>query len=298
MPQVFGRYELRRLLAQGESTEVWLARETGKDADLVVRRFHPALSEDLGLMELLLAEARKTARLDHPNIARVHGHGDVDGVPYLAMEYVPGEPLNAVMRGARSQGQPLPPALALHIAASVCAGLEHAHGMQVVHRSIRPETVLIGFDGAVKLIGFGRPWVVDQRTSITRAGTVKNIIDFVAPEQVLTQPVDGRTDLFSLAVVLYTLLTGVHPFKQGSEVATLNAVLQCEPAPPSQVGPVPPLLDAVLLKALARAPTSRYPDASRFRESLELSLQMLGWTGEAGPEPLARWMRALFARSA
>ncbi|QSQ22411.1 serine/threonine protein kinase [Pyxidicoccus parkwayensis] len=298
-PRPFGRYVLHSLLSSSNFAEVWLAHGP-VPGRVALKRYLPYVSEDADLVELLMTEARRTLRLFHPNIARVHECGEHDGYPYVVMEYVHGERLDTVVARARSRGQPLTPALALHIAARVCAGLDHAHGgtdehghpSELSHQSISLENILIGHDGAVKLVGFGRRQRHVEALNMATAGVLKDPIATLAPEQLAHKAVpDARVDIFSTGRVLYELLTGVNPFQRATELESLNAVMECKPAPPSTLMPVSPALDLVVMKALDLAPDARYRDARQFQQSLEELIASNGWTEAARPESLSRWMQ-------
>jgi hypothetical protein len=166
--------------------------------------------------------------------------------------------------------------IALRVIADACGGLHYAHSrvdeqgrpLRVVHRDISPQNILISFDGAVKLVDFGIAKAADQ-VSMTKSGAIKGKFAYMAPEQAAGKPLDGRTDIFALGLVLYELVTGVRPLKRDSELATLQAALECRIELPSNVAEVPPDLDEVVMRALAKAPDDRYRDAREFQKALE-----------------------------
>ena len=280
MPQVtFGKYQMVKKLATGGMAEVWLARQTGIEGfnrHVVVKRILPHLAEDPEFVQMFLNEAKIAARFNHPNIAQIYELGQIDGSYFIAMEFIHGEDLGRLMRKAWSTGQWIARPLAIRIVASACEGLHYAHTrmdesgrpLRVVHRDISPQNILISFDGSVKVVDFGIAKAADQ-ASMTKSGAIKGKFAYMAPEQAAGKPLDARTDTFALGLVLYELLTGVRPLKRDSELATLQAALECAIDPPSVVAEVPSELDEVVMKALAKAPDDRYKDSRSFQMALE-----------------------------
>lgn len=276
---VVGNYQLLKKLATGGMAEVWLARQTGIEGfqrHVVVKRILPHLAEDPDFVQMFLNEAKIVSRLSHPNIAQIFDLGETSGQFFIAMEFVHGEDLGRVMRRAWSSGQWMNRHIALRIIADACQALYYAHTrtdeqgrpLRMVHRDISPQNILISFDGAVKLVDFGIAKAGDQ-SSVTRSGALKGKFAYMSPEQALGLPVDARSDIFSLGLVLYELLTGVRPFKREGEVATLQAAMEGHVDPPSSVVEVPSALDSLVMKALAKNPDDRYPDARAFQKALE-----------------------------
>jgi serine/threonine protein kinase len=305
-PRPFGSYELLKRFAIGSTAELWIARprEGGDGArNLVIKRLLPHLVSAGDFGPVFLEEAEVGAHLHHPNIIEIYGSGVLERFPYIAREFIHGEPLSAVLRKAQRTPSVLSPALALHITASVCAGLHHAHTRQdaqgrplkLVHRELTAKSILIGFDGAVKVSGFGAHGAT-ERIKLQDPGIIKTQFESLAPEQVSNQELDARTDLFSTGLILYELLTTVRPFQRDSERATLEAVLECNPLPPSQVADVPATLDAVVMKALARSREDRYSDAAEFHRALKDTLAAHRW--ESGPAHLSVMMETLFTQGA
>ncbi|MBL8957406.1 MAG: protein kinase [Myxococcaceae bacterium] len=277
--QAVGNYQLIKKLATGGMAEVWLANQIGIEGfnrHIVVKRILPHLSEDPEFVQMFLNEAKIASRFNHPNIAQIYDLGQGDGQYFIAMEFIHGEDLGRLMRKAWSTGQWIARPLAIRIIAEACKGLYYAHTrndergqpLRVVHRDISPQNILISFDGSVKLVDFGIAKAADQ-ASMTKSGAIKGKFAYMAPEQAGGKPLDARTDLFALGLVLYELLTGVRPLKRDSELATLQAALECAIDPPSVVAEVPAELDDVVMRALAKAPDDRYRDASMFQMALE-----------------------------
>ncbi len=300
----FGKYQLLKKLATGGMAEVFLARQAmgagGDGRHVVVKRILPHLAEDPEFIQMFQNEARVAAKFSHPNIAQIFDYGEENGTYFIAMEFIHGEDLGRLMRKAWSTGQWIARPLAIRIAASACEGLYYAHtrkdeqgrALQVVHRDISPQNILVSFDGSVKLVDFGIAKAADQ-SSMTKSGAIKGKFAYMAPEQAAGKPLDARTDVFAIGLVLYELLTGVRPLKRDSELATLQAALECAIDAPSVVAEVPVELDDVVMRALAKTPDDRYKDARAFQVALEefLSAQRM----VASSVQISELMETLFA---
>jgi len=305
-PQSFGKYQLLKKLATGGMAEVWLARQMGIEGfqkNLVVKRILPHLAEDREFVEMFRNEALIAARFNHPNIAQVYEFGEANGTYYIAMEFIHGEDLGRVIRKAASAGQWVAQPLAIRIVAAACEGLYYAHSrtdeagrpLRVVHRDISPQNILISFDGSVKLVDFGIAKAADQ-ASLTKSGAIKGKFAYMAPEQAVGKPLDGRADIFAIGLVLYEMLTSVRPLKRDSELATLQAAMECAIAPPSQVArvaDVPKELDPVVMRAVAKNADDRYSNARQFQRALEDFL--VGQRLVVGSEQISELMETLFA---
>ncbi len=275
----FGRYQLLKKLASGGMGQVFLARtgDEGFEKLVVVKRILPHLVEDEEFFTMFKDEARITMRLNHPNIAQIFDFGMERGIHYLAMEYVAGEDIRRLAKRVAATDQELPVGVILRIIADAAAGLDYAHKVKdskgqpldLVHRDVSPQNVLVGFDGAVKLIDFGVAKAAG-RAQNTATGILKGKFPYMSPEQAEGESLDGRSDVFSLGIVLWELLTGKRLFKGDSEIMTQRLVKACEVPAPSTLNPALPAgLDGLVLKALARQPADRYPDAQAFRFAIE-----------------------------
>ncbi|MHB1844410.1 MAG: serine/threonine-protein kinase [Deltaproteobacteria bacterium] len=301
--EILGRYRLTRKLATGGMAEIWLATIEGPERfqkRVVVKKILPNLAEDEEFVRMFLDEARIAARLNHPNIAQIFDLGEVDGAYYIAMEYIPGKDLRRVYQDSVKAERTLPIPLAVRILIESAQALDYAHAatdasgraLQIVHRDVSPQNVLVTFQGGVKLVDFGIAKAADQ-ASATRAGVLKGKYSYMSPEQAAGDPVDSRTDIFALGIVGYELATGFRLFKRENEVATLQAVRDCDVPAPSSVAPqVPRSLDRVLLKALAKDPGERYRTAGQLALALEEFL-LLGQYPASGTH-LAEFMRGLY----
>ncbi|KFE63151.1 serine/threonine-protein kinase [Hyalangium minutum] len=302
-PQTFGKYQLLKKLATGGMAEVWLARSTGIEGftkNVVVKRILPHLAEDREFVEMFRNEALIAANFNHPNIAQVYEFGEANGTYFIAMEYIHGEDLGRVMRKAWTAGQWIARPLAIRIVASACEGLYYAHTrvdgsgkpLKVVHRDISPQNILISFDGSVKLVDFGIAKAADT-VGLTKSGAIKGKFAYMAPEQAGGKALDHRADIFAIGLVLYELLTGVRPLKRDSELATLQAALECAITTPSEVADVPSELDSVVMNALSKAADDRYRDARQFQIALEETLVAQRWV--ASSVQISELMETLFA---
>jgi phosphate binding protein len=275
----FGRYVLLKKIAAGGMGQVFLAKtdDQGFEKLVVLKRILPHLVEDEEFFTMFLDEARLAARLNHPNIAQIFDLGEDRGTHYIVMEYVAGDDVRRVGKAAHTSGHPLPLGVTLRIIADAAAGLDYAHKAKdaqgkplgLVHRDISPQNILVGFDGGVKLIDFGVAKATG-RAQATATGMLKGKFPYMSPEQAEGKELDGRSDIFALGIVLWELLTDNRLFKGENDTAAQRLVIACRVPPPSTfVKALPPELDALVLKALAKNPADRYPDAASFRLAIE-----------------------------
>ncbi|EPX63233.1 serine/threonine-protein kinase Pkn6 [Cystobacter fuscus DSM 2262] len=297
----YGKYQLLKRIATGGMAQIFLARERGQNRLLVIKRILPHLADNEEFVQMFLDEARIAARLDHPHIVQIYDLGSQDDSFFIAMEYIHGEDLRRVWKRAERSGQLIPVPFVCRALSEACAGLDHAHKkvdangkpLNIVHRDISPQNILLTFDGRTKVVDFGIAKAADQATE-TRSGVLKGKYSYMSPEQAAGEKVDRRSDIFALGVVLYELLTGTRLFKRSNDVITLQAVIDCKVLPPSQVNPrVPRDLDPLVMKALEREPGDRYPEALQLQRALEQWL-------DAYPQPsstahLAAYMKDLYA---
>lgn len=301
-PRPFGSYELLRRFAVGANSEMWLARprhRKGEEHTVLIKRLLPHLADQPEVVELFLQEAKLGAQLQHPHIVRILEFGEVDRAPYITREYVKGESLDTVMHKAKDTGVPIPANLSLYIIARVCEALAYAYHrvdhlerpQRLLHREIARKHILLGSDGSVKVMGFGANNLANLPEPV-RAGLAQGRMQHLAPEQLAGRELDQRTDIFSTGMVLYELLTGIHPFKGNSGLEMIQALYECQILPPSQVAPVPPELDALVMKALARAKEDRYPDPLDFQSAIEAHLNSQG--AQVGPTLIEAMILHLF----
>jgi len=274
------------LLGRGGMAEVYLARHErspGVFEPVVVKRLYPHLSKEDGFLRMFMDEARLMCCLDHCNIVKTHEVGQLDGQHCMVMEYLAGQPLHRVLRRVWAV-QRLDVRFAIYIAMQVLDALQYAHeaadkygrALALVHRDISPQNIFVTNNGFVKVLDFGIAKSKSHECH-TALGLIKGKFAYLAPEQALGHKVDRRTDLFSLGIVLWEMLSGVRLFKAESEAATLRATLQSEiPALSKMRDGVPADLDAVLSRTLKRDPEMRYPNAAFMKEDLKRVLDGFG----------------------
>ena len=269
-PQPFGKYLLVKQIGKGGMAEVFLARQRGPqgfEKECVIKRILPKLAVDEQFVRMFLDEARIAAPLSHPNIVQIFDLGEAAPREYfIAMEYVQGVDLQQIIDAGTQLGQCMPLPIAIRIVSNVAEGLGHAHRavdgrgqpLGLVHRDISPSNILVSFDGIAKLCDFGiAKAMAGQRA--TQTGTIKGKVPYMSPEQLQAHPLDARSDLFSLGVVLYQLTCGKMPFGGESPVQRALQTLQHEPCPPSLlVDDYPPSLAAVATRALSKRPEDRF----------------------------------------
>jgi hypothetical protein len=279
MPMTFGRYTLLERLALGGMAEVFRAKISsshGFEKILVVKRILPHLAADPSFVAMFIDEAKLTAQLTHPKIVQILDFGEVDGQYFTALEFVDGFDALGLLRAAAQKGVRIPPSLAVFIVQEVLEALDYAHHardmegkpMQIVHRDISPSNLFISKRGDVKLGDFGIAHAI-RRDSKTQAGTLKGKYGYMSPEQVVGRPVDARSDLFAIGVVLAELLTGRRLF---SAAADLDVLLKVRDVRLDRLdkygGDIPRPLDRMVRRALKKDPAERAQSASEMREEL------------------------------
>jgi eukaryotic-like serine/threonine-protein kinase len=288
-----GRYELLVPIAQGGTATVWAARSHDDPAGrtVAVKMMLADVLDDENEADsqaMLLDEARTVSRIRHPNVAEMRDVGEADGVVFLVMEWVDGEPLHVVSREAAKQG-PMPIRVAVGIAKQVAAGLHAAHeladdeghALEIVHRDVSPQNLILGFDGLVKIVDFG---VAKATSNLNRTtvGQIKGKAGFMAPEQARGAPVDRRTDVFALGVVLYQLVAGKHPFRGDNEFATMLRI--ADPRPADALGGVrpdcPAELEVAVARALEKLKDHRFETMKAFEEALARAVPDAASAGE------------------
>jgi YVTN family beta-propeller protein len=249
-----GAYQLEALIGRGGMGDVYRAYDERLDRNVALKILTPRLADDEAFRERLVRESRLAASLDHPNVVPVYDAGDADGRFYLAMRYVEGTDLRALLRRSGA----LDPERALAIAAQVGAALDAAHERGLVHRDVKPSNVLVDERNHCYLADFGLTQSPSDRDLVADGQTL-GTLDYVAPEQVRGDPVDGRADVYSLGCLLYETLTGDVPFRRPSDVATIYAHLEEEPPAASERrSDLPGAIDAVLRRAMAKEPDARH----------------------------------------
>lgn len=274
------RYTILGRLAGGGMAEIFLARvvnEAGIERHVVLKRVLPAHTRDPVFAQMFFDEASLAAQLQHPNIAQVHDIGKLAGSYFFTMEYVHGEDVRAILKKLHSVRRYLPENLALFVAAGALAALHHAHEgsasdgtrLNIVHRDVSPSNIMVSYEGIVKLLDFGVAKAA-HRAVETRAGTIKGKIEYLSPEQCHGKPIDCRSDIFSLGIVLHEMLVGRRLYKRESDFETMTAIVNEPVVPPSRLRPeLSSSIDQVVLTALAKDPRQRYATAADMLEAIE-----------------------------
>lgn len=302
-PTAYDKYTLIGKLGHGGMAEVNLAVVQGKGGFrklTVIKRLHRHLAVEPGFIDMFLDEARLAARLNHPHCVQTYEVGEVEDNHFLAMEYLDGQGLERLLRMSGQQEMPMPSEVSARIISDALDGLAYAHeladfdgsALGVVHRDVSPQNIFITYNGVVKLLDFG---IAKAATHIveTKTGVIKGKYAYIAPEQALGQSVDQRSDLWSMGVVLWEVLTGRRLFKSVNELATLHETLQGEIKLPSAFcRDLPTDLDTICMRALQRDPEERYQSAQEMREDLERYLSAL--PDPPGRKHIARLMKDRF----
>jgi len=279
-------YRIESELARGGMGIVYLARQTFPDRRVALKLLSPELAADPDFRERFIRESNAAASTEHPNIVPIYGAGEADGRLYLAMRYVQGTDLGALIRG----DGPLDPERAVAICSQVAAALDAAHARGLVHRDVKPGNVLIDEAGNAYLTDFGLIARNEVETGITKTGQFMGTTAYCAPEQIRGDEVDARTDVYSLGCVLFECLTGQPPFPRENEAATLYAHLQDTPTKPSaRRASVPSSLDVVVRKAMAKRPDWRYRGAGEMASEARAAIGH----PDVGHAPAARSRRVL-----
>jgi len=298
-----GKYELLRPLASGGMAELYLARQSGLGGfqkTVVVKWLHPQFATDDTVVKMFVDEARIAARLNHTNIVQIYDLGEANGDYFIAMEYVAGRNLREIQAREKELGRYMPYGLVAYVISRMCRGLYHAHvfkdesdrPLEIVHRDVSPQNVLLSFEGEVKLADFGIAKAA-SRAAETQAGILKGKVAYMSPEQVEGKPVDARSDIFSAGILLYELTCRRRLFRRNSDFATMRAVIKDPIPPPSAVmEDVPDEIEMIITRALARDPAQRYPDAQQMHQELEHAIRANGWT--VGASEAAEFMVEMF----
>ena len=293
-----GSYEVVRKLATGGMGEVYLAKQRGPVAfsrDVVLKKLHPGYTSNPEFVTMFLNEAQIAANLAHPNIIHIYELFEDDGY-VIAMEYVRGGTALSLLRSHARDGRAVPYGPALRIAIAVCEALHYAYTSigdsgqprHVIHRDISPSNVLIDYEGNVKLADFGVAKALD--VNLTRGASIKGKFGYLSPEQIRCQPLDQRSDLFSLAIVLWELTVGAPLFKRENDVAMMYAVMEEDiPRPSSRHADYPLDLEAAIMKALERERDDRYATPLELASELRRIARDHGWDLEA--QALARLVK-------
>lgn len=265
------RYEVEERIASGGMATVWLATDRELLRRVVIKRLHSHFAGDSHASERFEREARAAASLSHPGLVKVFDVGEDELGRYIVMEYVEGETLGDLLQ----REGPLAPSRAAHIVAAVAEALDHAHRHRLIHRDVKPSNILIDGDGRARLGDFGIARSLEATHDLTGTETLMGTVGYLAPERASGHDATSSSDIYSLGVVLYQALTGVPPFSGESPVAVAVAHLTSSPEPPSRLAPVPPDLEAIVEKAMAKDPSERHASAG------EMAQVLRGWLAES-----------------
>ncbi|RME51099.1 MAG: PEGA domain-containing protein [Deltaproteobacteria bacterium] len=279
----FGKFFLLAKIAEGGMGEIFLAKErgiAGFEKIVAVKRILPEFSRSSRFIQMFQDEAILAGKINHPNIVYTNELGEIDGIFYISMEYIHGDPLDVFLRPPAPR---MPIAHALYIAISVLTALDYAHNLRygddlyLIHRDIKPKNILLTYEGGVKIIDFGISKNL-QRKFATQPDTVKGTPEYMSPEQIAgSSVIDHRSDLFSFGIVFWEMLTGERLFEAPTFKETCSAVLHRSILPPSSFNPeVPRELDEIVLRALMRDREARFPSAAAFRDALQALRQKWG----------------------
>src|ERR1700757_2573740 len=258
-----GRYRVISRLGSGGMADVYLAQDQLLGRFLAVKVLHHHFAEDHEFVERFKREASSAAALSHPNIVGIFDRGEWNGTYYIAMEYVAGRSLKAIVR----EDGALDPAVAIDIVVQILRAARFAHRRGVIHRDLKPHNVILDEEGRARVTDFGIAQA--GASDMTLTGSIMGTAQYLSPEQAQGHHVSASSDLYSVGVILYELLTGVVPFDGDTAVAIAFKQVSAQPPAPSVVNPaVTPNLDAIVLKALAKDPAERFADAEEFISAL------------------------------
>ncbi len=278
-PSVFGKYLLLERLNVGGMAEVFAAKAFGVEGFeriLAIKKILPTMAEDDEFITMFIDEARISVQLNHANVVHIHELGKHDDAYYIAMEYVSGKDLRALLERFRRRKEIMPTAMAVFITSKICEGLDYAHRkkdargqeLHIIHRDVSPQNILLSYEGEVKIIDFGIAKAAN-RSQKTQAGILKGKFGYMSPEQVRGLPIDRRSDIFAVGVILYEMLTGEKLFVGESDFSTLEKVRNADvPSPRQFNNNIPAGLEKVVMKSLAREAADRYQWGSDLQEDL------------------------------
>ncbi len=303
-PTIFGKYLLLERVNVGGMAEVFIAKAFGVEGFeriLAIKKILPTMAEDEEFITMFIDEARISVQLNHANVVHIHELGKHDEAYFIAMEYVSGRDVRTMLERYRRRKEIMPTAQAVYVGSKICEGLDYAHRkkdargqeLHIIHRDVSPQNILCSYEGEVKIIDFGIAKAAN-RSQKTQAGILKGKFGYMSPEQVRGLPIDRRSDIFALGVILYEMLTGEKLFVGESDFSTLEKVRSADVPTPRQFNPnIPAGLEKVLMKSLAREAEDRYQWASDLQEDLMRFL--LAGDAIYSAKHLALFMKEAFA---
>jgi serine/threonine protein kinase len=302
-PERIGRYEVLSHLATGGMAQIYLARQTGLgsfERHVVLKTILRERAADQRFVTMFLDEAKLAATLNHQNIAQVYEVDQADGAYFMAMEYVHGENARAILETTIRRGWTIPLELAVMLISGAAAGLHHAHErngkngqpLNIVHRDVSPANIMVGYDGSIKVLDFGIA-KAEERATKTVGGTIKGKYGYMSPEQCKGKPIDRRSDIFALGIILYELTTLRRAFKGNDDFQTMKRIVSGEVVPPSIAVPgYPRELEAIVLTAMAGDVNARFQTGQELIEALDAFAVRAKLTGSN--TAMGRFMLQLF----
>jgi serine/threonine protein kinase/cytochrome c-type biogenesis protein CcmH/NrfG len=302
-PMHFGKYVLLDKLATGGMAQVYRAKITGIEGFeklVAIKMILSHLAKEVELVTSFVDEAKLAALLNHQNTVQIHDFGSIEDSYFICMEYLSGKDLRACKKRAAETGLPISLEYALYIASRICAGLDYAHALKdlhgnclnLIHRDISPQNIFMTYDGAVKILDFGIAKAASQ-SSMTQCGMIKGKVSYMSPEQASGEEIDQRSDIFSVGILLYEMVTGVRMFAGESTIQILEKVRRSEYKPPRSIMPdLPRNTAGIINRALAREREKRYQTCGEMLADLEECMSELSMRPTA--RGLAQYMHELF----
>ena len=303
-PTKFGKFLLLDKIATGGMAEIFMAQTVGPggfEKIVALKRILPNLSSNQEFISMFIDEAKVTSQLTHGNIVQIYEFGEIDQNYYLSMEFVDGKNLRQILARAEEIKRILPLEHVVYIVNKICEGLDYAHrfrdkrereALQIVHRDISPQNILLSYEGEVKLIDFGIAKTRSQDGK-TKSGVLKGKFGYMSPEQASGTPIDQRTDIFSTGIILFEMLTHQRLFASNNDLATLKKIQEAKIPAPSLFNPdIPFELEEIVLKALSKDPNKRYQTAHQFHRDLSKFLHTLN--PDFTSSHVASFVRSLF----
>ncbi len=275
-----GRYRVLDRLGSGGMADVYCAEDLQLGRKVALKLLYARFAEDADFVERFRREASSAAGLQHPNVVGVYDRGEEDGVQYIAMEYLDGRTLKDIVRGDGVEPTPLEPGRAIDLVQQVLRAARFAHKRGIIHRDLKPHNVIVDSEDRAKVTDFGI--ALAGASDMTQTGSIMGTAQYLSPEQAQGQPVDARSDLYSVGIMLYELLTGAVPFDGDSAVSIALKQVSATPTPPSQLNAaITPELERAVLRSLAKDPADRPADAEAFIRELDAARS--GLSAVAGP---------------
>ncbi|MDH3773916.1 MAG: protein kinase, partial [Deltaproteobacteria bacterium] len=302
-PIRFGKYLILDKIATGGMAELFRAKITsveGFEKLVAIKKILPNLTQDSNLVNMFIDEAKLAAMLTHQNIVQIYDLGSMEGVYFIAMEYIHGKDLRVLSNKSKEKGLPLPLEYALYITSRICSGLDYSHNLKdfqgnplkLIHRDISPQNILVTYEGEVKIVDFGIAKVA-RKTADTREGLIKGKVAYMSPEQAAGKTIDHRSDIFSAGILLYEMITGVRMF-EGADLNVLDRVRKADfQTAETVVSDLSAEVSEILRRALAKTPNRRYKSCVAMLADLEECLS--SFTVRPRAEGLSHYMKALFA---